>query len=199
MSVAGCTRVRIERHSTNDERATSVIRVASSARRGFTWRSMYNASCFLRKRFSAASWVCDLTAAATKRTTSTQRRKTRAAMLGETGSWSLPCCVISDGAAGRELSTQHGSDLVGKLAGRSFCGPQGEPNTMQPAERSPRCVYLFCTCTGIFQRFNGFWRFTLFSIFDRSIDVCVRISPSAPDLKEAGSPGPYFLSPQSNR
>src|SRR5262249_43763504 len=66
--------VRIRRQSTRRDRATSAIRVASSARRGFTRRSTYNANCFLRKRFSAASWACDLTAAATKRATSEQRR-----------------------------------------------------------------------------------------------------------------------------
>jgi len=35
------------------------MRVALSARRGFTRRSMYSASCFRKKRFSAASWARD--------------------------------------------------------------------------------------------------------------------------------------------
>ena len=47
------------RHSTNDDKATRVIRIASSARRRFTCRSRYNANCFRRNRFSAASWVTD--------------------------------------------------------------------------------------------------------------------------------------------
>ena len=39
---------------------TRVRRVASVARRGFVWRSMYRASCLRRKRFSATScrWEC---------------------------------------------------------------------------------------------------------------------------------------------
>src|SRR5262249_18275168 len=81
MSVAGCTMVRIRRQSIRRDRATSAIRVASSARRGFTGRSTYNANCFFRKRFSAASWAWDLTVAETKRATSEQRRTRVSATL----------------------------------------------------------------------------------------------------------------------
>ena len=65
MSVSGLTTINRRRHSISRDSATSAIRVASSARRGFACRSTYNASCFLRNRFSAASWACDRTAAET--------------------------------------------------------------------------------------------------------------------------------------
>ncbi len=59
---------------------TSTIRVASSARRGLTWRSAYNANCFLRNRFSAATCARDRTAAEANRVTSPMiRRVVRAA------------------------------------------------------------------------------------------------------------------------
>ena len=67
MSVSGFTTVRMRRHSISHDSATSAIRVGSSARRGFTCRSTYNASCFLRNRFSAASCACDRPAAETSR------------------------------------------------------------------------------------------------------------------------------------
>jgi hypothetical protein len=53
--VSGLTIVSNRRQSSSRDNATSAIRVASSARRGFACRSMYSANCFLRKRFSAAS------------------------------------------------------------------------------------------------------------------------------------------------
>jgi hypothetical protein len=74
MSVAGCTMVRMGRQSISHDRPTSAIRVASSARRGFTWRSTYNANCFLRNRFSAASWARDRTAVDANRATSPMTR-----------------------------------------------------------------------------------------------------------------------------
>ncbi len=74
-SVSGFTTVRTRRHSISRDKATSTIRVASSARRGFAWRSMYNASCFRRNKFSAASWACDRTAVEANRTTSPMIRR----------------------------------------------------------------------------------------------------------------------------
>ena len=47
----------VVRDPLSHDRATIMIRVASSARRGFTWRSTYKASCFRRNRFSAESWA----------------------------------------------------------------------------------------------------------------------------------------------
>lgn len=55
ISVCGLTTVSSCRHSRNRDNATSVIRVALSARRGFACRSTYNANCFRSNRFSAAS------------------------------------------------------------------------------------------------------------------------------------------------
>jgi hypothetical protein len=55
MSVSGLTTVSRRRQSRNRDSATSVTRVASSARCGFAWRSTYNANCFRRNTFSAAS------------------------------------------------------------------------------------------------------------------------------------------------
>ena len=49
MSVSGFTMVRTRRQSITRDRATSAMRVASSARRGLTWRSRYNANCLRRK------------------------------------------------------------------------------------------------------------------------------------------------------
>src|SRR5437667_6637445 len=49
--------------------ATSVMRVASSARRGLTCRSRYNAKCFRRNRFSAARCACEHAAREVSRTT----------------------------------------------------------------------------------------------------------------------------------
>jgi hypothetical protein len=59
MRVSGFTTISRCRQSTNDDKATRVIRVASSALLGFIWRSRYNANCFRRNRFSAASWARD--------------------------------------------------------------------------------------------------------------------------------------------
>ena len=44
--------------------------------RAFTCRSTYNASCFLRNKFSAASWVLDRTVAETNRRRSQAMRRT---------------------------------------------------------------------------------------------------------------------------
>jgi hypothetical protein len=66
--------VSTARQSINRESITSVIRVASSARRGLTWRSRYSASCFRRKRFSAANCDRDLKPTDTNLTTSTSKR-----------------------------------------------------------------------------------------------------------------------------
>jgi hypothetical protein len=59
MSVSAFTTVSKWRHSRKRDKPTRMIRVASLARRGFTSRSRYNASCFRRNRFSAASWARD--------------------------------------------------------------------------------------------------------------------------------------------
>ena len=60
----------------NADNATSAIRVASSARRGFACRSMDSANCFRRKRFSAASAARGRHIAATNRATSPITRRT---------------------------------------------------------------------------------------------------------------------------
>ena len=57
--VSGFTTVRRVRRSITCDKTTNVIRVAGSGRRGFTCRSAYNASWFLRNRFSAMSGTCD--------------------------------------------------------------------------------------------------------------------------------------------
>ena len=80
MSVAGFTTVRIGRQSISHDSATSAIRVASSARRGFTCRSTYNASCVLRNKFSAASCAFDRTAVeSNRRRSQAMRRMVRSA------------------------------------------------------------------------------------------------------------------------
>jgi hypothetical protein len=66
----------MRRHSISHDSATSAIRVASSARRGFTCRSTYNASCSLKNRFSAESCARDRPAAKTSRTRSQAMRRT---------------------------------------------------------------------------------------------------------------------------
>jgi hypothetical protein len=83
ISVSGFTIVRMRRQSISHDSPTSAIRVASSARRGLTWRSAYNASCFLRNRFSAASWPCDRSVVATNCSRSPAIRRTvRTAVQG---------------------------------------------------------------------------------------------------------------------
>ena len=74
MSVSGFTTVRTRRQSISRDRATSAMRVASSARRGLTRRSRYNANCLRRKRFSAASWACGRNIDDTNRRTSPATR-----------------------------------------------------------------------------------------------------------------------------
>ena len=74
--MSGFTTESRRRHSNSQDRATSAIRVASSARRGVTSRSTYNASCFLRNRFSAASWTCGRAVAATNHMRSRAIRRT---------------------------------------------------------------------------------------------------------------------------
>ena len=59
ISVSGFTMTSKWRHSRKRDKLPRMMRVASSARRGFTRRSWYNASCFRRNRFSAASWARD--------------------------------------------------------------------------------------------------------------------------------------------
>ena len=51
MSVSGLTTVRTRRQSISRDSATTAMRVASSARRGLTFRSRYNANCLRRNRF----------------------------------------------------------------------------------------------------------------------------------------------------
>jgi hypothetical protein len=63
MSVSGLTTLRTRRQSISRDSARSVIRVASSARRGLIWRSRYNANCLRRKNSRrrvgcvAATWT----------------------------------------------------------------------------------------------------------------------------------------------
>jgi hypothetical protein len=92
MSVPGFTTVRRRRQSTSTDRATSVIRVASSARHGFTCRSTYSASCFLRNRFSAES----AHATAARAPPAVRCRRRRAGQFGRrcgTGTESCPRIV----------------------------------------------------------------------------------------------------------
>ena len=65
MSVSGLTTINSWCHSISRDSTTSAIRVASSARWGLACSSTYNASYFLRNRFSAASWARECTAAET--------------------------------------------------------------------------------------------------------------------------------------
>ena len=51
----GFTTVRTSRQSKSSDNRATVTRMLSVARRGFCRRSTYNASCFRRNRFSAAS------------------------------------------------------------------------------------------------------------------------------------------------
>jgi len=74
MSVSGFTTVRSRRQSMRRDSATSAIRVASSARRGLTRRSRYNANCLRRNRFSAASCACGRNVDDTNRRTSPATR-----------------------------------------------------------------------------------------------------------------------------
>ena len=74
MSVSGFTTVRSRRQSIRRDSATSAIRVASSARRGLTFRSRYNANCLRRNRFSAASCACGRNVDDTNRRTSPATR-----------------------------------------------------------------------------------------------------------------------------
>jgi len=82
MSVSGFTTVRSRRRSISRDSAASVTRVASSARRGFTCRSTYNANSLRRKRFSAARCARErnidatncMTLPATRATVRTSRR-----------------------------------------------------------------------------------------------------------------------------
>jgi hypothetical protein len=83
MSVSGFTIVSRRRQSTNRDKATSMIRAASSARCGLTCRSRYSANCFRRNRFSAASWARDRNADDTTETKSVAtQRIVRARMRG---------------------------------------------------------------------------------------------------------------------
>jgi hypothetical protein len=68
MRVSGFTIVSRRRHSTNRDKVTSVMRVASSARRGFACRSTYSANCLRRNKFSAASLARDRNADVTSET-----------------------------------------------------------------------------------------------------------------------------------
>jgi serine/threonine protein kinase len=61
MRISGFTTDSTCRQSTSHDKAT-MMRVPSSARRGFTCRSTYNANCLRRNRFSAASWARDRSA-----------------------------------------------------------------------------------------------------------------------------------------
>jgi len=95
MSVSGFTMVSTRRHATIRDKATSVMRVASSARRGFTRRSRYNANCFRRNRFSAASWARDRNADAISRATSTPtRRMIRIRMRGP--DWGMTSRILRE-------------------------------------------------------------------------------------------------------
>ena len=107
MSVSGSTMVSKRRHSTIRDKATSVMRVASSARRGFTCRSKYNANCFRRNRFSAASWARDRNADAISRATSTPtRRMIRIRMRGP--DWGMTSRILRE-HHGQMLITPHRS------------------------------------------------------------------------------------------
>jgi len=89
MSVSGFTTVRSRRQSMSRDSATSVIRVASSARRGLTCRSKYNANCLRRNRFSGRAGHV----AATSTTRIAGRRQPRARSCGRRGeSVTGPCC-----------------------------------------------------------------------------------------------------------
>src|SRR5262245_52848207 len=57
INVSGLTTVRSWRHWIKRVSPTSASRIASSARRGLTCRSTYNANRLRRNRFSAANWV----------------------------------------------------------------------------------------------------------------------------------------------
>ena len=72
--VSGFTMVSAAFQSINRASATSVIRVASVARRDLTRRSTYSASCFRRKRFSAASRDRERTPSARNVSASTSRQ-----------------------------------------------------------------------------------------------------------------------------
>jgi len=146
MSVAGCTMVRIRRHSTSRDSATSVIRVASSARRGFTWRSAYKANCFLRNTFSAARWACDRTAAAANDARSPQRRTTvRAAARARDRLISRQSYRIGRLSTPREGSAHPGRDVPQIWPRRNSCGPHR--GTRRAEGRSFRL-----TCDGVDQR-----------------------------------------------
>ena len=71
----GFTTLRSVRQAMTRDKTTKVIRVALFGRRGFTCRSMYNASCFLKNRFSAASCVCDRQPEETSRSRSPARQR----------------------------------------------------------------------------------------------------------------------------
>ena len=75
------TTVSIDFQSTTRASRASVARVASSGRRGRTWRSRYNASCFRRNRFSAARRACDCRLSLTRATRS--NASARAMRIGE--------------------------------------------------------------------------------------------------------------------
>src|SRR3989442_4255486 len=111
----------------------SVSRVASSARRGLTCRSRYNANCLRRNRFSAASCACERnmdeanrrTSAATQRIVRTKTRER---------DWVMPPDGTPAGLAAVDplyIDVRHDrfaaafvNSLQDFLPGSTLCGPQ---------------------------------------------------------------------------
>ena len=149
MSVSGFTTVRSRRQSMSRDSTTSVIRVASSARRGFTCRSRYNANCFRRNRFSATSCAYGRHVDATNRRTSPATRR-----IVQTTTWERDWAMPQDGTPRTlpavdplYIDVQHDrfrplSSIRSKIfPGSNFCGPHPSTCPSMSEARSAKIAH----------------------------------------------------------
>src|SRR5262252_7475769 len=100
---------------------------------------MYSASCFLRNKFSAATWACDRAAVPTNRTTSARTRRSVRAAVRDRDRVIIAAIVCDQPAARRNRcgATQSGQalDSIGKNAPRRFFADDRERSHVSRREK----------------------------------------------------------------